>query len=155
MYNIAKQSQEQKRKLQKINMIMNNLEQQLCEDEELCRGVAKIINMSIESEKLVERLESKKSNILTMEQRRLDLIKECLLSCSETRENIGMRIINMLEENGKKDIPAKMVKIHSTIDTCIANYSLYKQSEYYAKYGSSEDSVSNLTSLSDEELLLL
>lgn len=155
MYNTGKQSTEQKRKLQKINMIMNNLEQQLCEDEELCRGVAKIINMSIEVEELVERLESIKSNIPTMEQGRLGLIKECLSSCSETRKNICMRIIKMLEENNKKDIPAKIVKIHSTIDTCIANYSLYKQSEYYSKYDSNEDSASNLTSLSDEELLLL
>ena len=93
MYNPDKQSTEQKRKLQKINMIMNNLEQQLCEDEELCRGVAKIITMSIEAEELVERLESIKSNIPPMEQRRLDLIKECLSSCSETRENICMQIL--------------------------------------------------------------
>ena len=155
MYNPDKQSTEQKRKLQKINMFMNNLEQQLCEDEELCLGVAKIITMSIETEELVERLESIKSNIPTMEQRRLNLIKECLSSCSETRENICMRIIKMLEENNKKDIPVKMVKIHSTIDTCVANYSLYKQSEYCAKYGDSEDSTSNLTSLSDEELIVL
>ena len=155
MYNIKKQTPEKTRQLQKINMIMNNLEQQLCEDEELCRGVAKIINMSIEVEELVERLESIKSNIPTMEQRRLGLIKECLSSCSETRENICIQIISMIEENGKNDIPAKMVKIHSTIDSCIENYSLYKQSEYYSKYGSCEDSASNWTSLSDEELLLL
>ena len=132
MYNIGNQTTEQKRKQQKINMILNNLEEQLCGNEELCRGIVKIIDMKVEADELVGRLESIKTTIPAMEERRVNLINECLTSCSETRKNICSRIIDILEENNKKEIPAKMIKIHSTIDSCIAHYSLYKKSEYFA-----------------------
>ena len=38
MYNTGKQSIEQKRKQEKMNMVLNNLEQKLGGNEELCQG---------------------------------------------------------------------------------------------------------------------
>lgn len=42
-----------------------------------------------------------------------------------------------------------MYKIRKTVDACIENYSLYKQSEYYAKYGSGDNEKVNGVRLID------
>ena len=57
MYNDCNLSLEKKRKLDKMNMVLNNLEQKLGGNEELCQGIAKIIDMTIENNELVARLE--------------------------------------------------------------------------------------------------
>ena len=81
MYNIGKQSIEQKRKQEKMNMLLNNLEQKLAGNEELCQGVAKIIDMTIENNHLVARLEEMESDIPEIEQRISNLIASCITSC--------------------------------------------------------------------------
>ena len=95
MYNIGKQSQEQKRKQEKMNMVLNNLEQKLGGNEELCQGVAKVIDMTIENNELVSRLEEIESNIPEIEQRISNLISSCVTSCSQARTDVMLAIHDM------------------------------------------------------------
>ena len=49
----------------------------------------------------------------------------------------------------------KIVKIHWTIDACVADYKTYIQSQYYKKYSSKVESAQDSTALSISELLIL
>ena len=156
MYNIGKQSQEQKRKQEKMNMILNNLEQKLGGNTELCQGIAKVIDMSIENNELVSRLEEIESNIPEIEQRISNLISSCVTSCSQARTDVMLAIHDMLSESSEKPrITEYMLKIQKTIDYCIADYPTYKKSGYNAKYCDGGDSTKNTSSMTTEELLML
>ena len=152
----ANQTPEQKRKNEKMNMVLNNLEQQLYENEELCKGIAKIIDMTIETNTLVSRLEQVQTSIPAIEERILNLIDSCVLSCAEYRKNTTIQIYDMYTaECGEPKAVEKLMKIHKTIDACVADYKTYTQSQYYKKYSSKEESTQDSTALSISELLIL
>ena len=156
MYNIGKQSQEQKRKQEKMNMILNNLEQKLGGNTELCQGIAKVIDMTIENNELVSRLEEIESNIPEIEKRISNLISSCVTSCSQARTDVMLAIHDMLSESGERPRRTEyMLKIQKTIDYCIADYPTYKKSRYNAKYCVGGDSTKNTSSMTTEELLML
>jgi hypothetical protein len=156
MYNIGKQSQEQKRKQEKMNMFLNNLEQKLGGNTELCQGIAKVIDMTIENNELVSRLEEIESNIPEIEQRISNLISNCVTSCSQARTDVMLAIHDMLSESGERPrITEYMLKIQKTIDYCIADYPTYKKSGYNAKYCVGGDFTKNTSSMTTEELLML
>ena len=156
MYNTGKQSLEQKRKQEKMNMVLNNLEQKLGCNEDLCQGIAKVIDMTIENNELVSRLEEIESNIPEIEQRISNLISSCVTSCSQARTDVMLAIHDMLSESGERPrITEYMLKIQKTIDYCIADYPTYKKSGYNAKYCVGGDSSKNTSSMTTEELLML
>ena len=156
MYHQAKQSQEQKRKQEKMNMVLNNLEQKLGGNEELCQGIAKIIDMTIENNELVARLEEIESDIPEIEQRISNLISSCITSCNQTRTDVMQSIYDMLSESSEKPKTIEyMLKIQKTVDYCIADYPTYKKSGYNAKYCVGGDTTKNTSSMSTEEILML
>jgi len=156
MYNTCKQSIEQKRKQEKMNMVLNNLEQKLGGNEELCQGIAKVIDMTIENNELVARLEQIESDIPEIEQRISNLIASCITSCSQARTDTMQSIYDMLAESSEKPKTIEyMLKIKKTIDYCIADYSTYKKSGYNAKYCVGGDATKNTSSMSTEEILML
>lgn len=149
MYISGKQTPEEKRKQEKMNMVLNNLEQKLGADEDLCQGVARIIDMTIENNELVVRLEEIESNIPEIEQRLLS-------SCSKARSDLLLKIHNeLLGVKDKEKTIEYMLKLQKTIDYCIENYSTYIKSKYYAKYSPGRDSTKNISSMSTEEILML
>ena len=142
------QSQEEKRKLGKMNMVLNNLEDKLGGNEELCRGIAKVIDMTIENQELVARLEELKSDIPEIEQRISNLITSCITSVSQARTDIMQAIYDRLAEGSEKPKTLEyMLKIQKTIDYCIADYPTYKKSRYNAKYGDVGNSRINVQEL--------
>ena len=156
MYNTGKQSLEQKRKQEKMNMVLNNLEQKLGANEELCQGIAKVIDMTIENNKLVARLEEIESDIPEIEQRISNLISSCITSCSHARTDVMQSIYDVLSESGEQPKTIEyMLKIQKTVDYCIADYTTYKQSRYNAKYCVGGDATKNSLSISTEEILML
>jgi len=156
MYNTCKQSIEQKRKQEKMNMVLNNLEQKLGGNEELCQGIAKVIDMTIENNELVARLEQIESDIPEIEQRISNLIASCITSCSQARTDTMQSIYDMLAESSEKPKTIEyMLKIKKTIDYCIADYPTYKKSGYNAKYCVGGDATQNTSSMSTEEILML
>jgi len=156
MYNTDKQSIEQKRKQEKMNMVLNNLEQKLGGNEELCQGIAKVIDMTIENNKLVSRLEEIESNIPEIEQRISNLISSCVTSCSQARTDVMLAIHDMLSESSERPKTTEYIlKIQKTIDYCIADYPTYKKSGYNAKYCVGGDATQNTSSMSTEEILML
>lgn len=156
MYNTGKQSIEQKRKQEKMNMVLNNLEQKLGGNEELCKGIAKVIDMTIENNELVARLEQIESYIPEIEQRISNLIASCITSCSQARTDTMQSIYDMLAESSEKPKTIEyMLKIQKTIDHCIADYPTYKKSRYNAKYCVGGDTTKNTSSMSIEEILML
>lgn len=155
MKNLVKQSAEQKMK-QKMKMILNNLEQQLCYNKELCQDVAKIIDMSVEMNELVSRLEEIETNIPTIEQRISKMIDDCVLSCAEHRKNTTIKIYDIYSTmSGEPKAAEKLMKIHRAIEYCIANYSIYMKSEYYAKYSDGKDITKNTSIMEIEDLIKL
>lgn len=156
MYNTGKQLLEQKRKQEKMNMVLNNLEQKLGANEELCQGIAKVIDMTIENNELVARLEEIESNIPEIEQRISNLITSCITSCSQARTDVMQSIYDMLSESSEKPKTIEyMLKIQKTVDYCIADYPTYKKSGYNAKYCVGGDASKNTSSMNTEELLML
>lgn len=156
MYNSGKQTQEQKRKQEKMNMVLNNLEQKLKGNEELCQGIAKVIDMTIENNELVARLEEIESDIPEIQQRISNLITSCITSCSQARTGVMQSIHDMLSASDENPKTIEyMLKIQKTIDYCIANYPTYKKSGYNAKYCVGGDARKNTSSMSTEELLML
>ena len=156
MYHQAKQSQEQKRKQEKMNMVLNNLEQKLGGKEELCQGIARIIEMTIENNELVARLEEIESDIPEIEQRMFNLISSCITSCSKYRTDVMQSIYDVLSESCEKPKTIEyMLKIQKTVDYCIAGYPTYKNSRYNAKYCVGGDTSKNTSSMSTEEILML
>ena len=156
MYNSGKQSIGQKRKQEKMNMVLNNLEQKLCGNKELCQGVAKVIDMTVENNQLVSRLEGIESDIPEIEQRISNLITSCITSCSEARADIMMIIYDMLSGGSEKPKTIEyMLKIQRTIDYCISDYPTYKKSGYNAKYCIGGDASKNTSNMNIEELIML
>ena len=153
MKNLVKQSAEQKMK-QKMKMILNNLEQQLCYNKELCQDVAKIIDMTVEINDLESKLEQVETNIPVVEEKLAKLIGDCVLSCAEYRKNVTIKIYDIFSnESGEPRAAEKLMKIHKTIEYCIANYLIYKKSKYYSNY--SDNKETTVTTLSIEDLLKL
>ena len=95
MYNGSNQTKEQKRKLDNMNMVLNNLAQKLGGNEELCQGIAKIIDMTVELNELVARLSVIESNIPEIKDRIRNLILSCIRSCSQERD----RVMNAIRDN--------------------------------------------------------
>lgn len=156
MYNSGKQTQEQKRKQEKMNMVLNNLEQKLKGNEELCQGVAKVIDMTIENNELVARLEEIESDIPEIQQRISNLMTSCITSCGQTRTGVMQSIYDMLSASDENPKTTEyMLKIQKTIDYCIANYPTYKKSGYNAKYCVGGGARKNTSSMSTKELLML
>ena len=154
MYNTSKQSIEQKRKQEKMNMVLNNLEQRLNWDEELCRSIAKIIDMTVEINDLESKLEQVETNIPVVEEKLAKLIGDSVLSCAEYRKNVTIKIYDIfLNKSGEPRAAEKLMKIHKTIEYCIANYLIYKKSKYYSSY--SDNKEKTFTTLSIEDLLKL
>ena len=155
MYSTRIQPSEQKRKQDKMNMVLNNLEQKLGADQELCQGIANIIDMTIEVNELIQRLERVKTNIPVIEQKIIELMNRCALSCSEARKDVCSSVYGRLSETNQENAPAKMIKVQRTIDYCIANYLTYTKSQYYAKYSVGIDSTRTTSSMSIKDLLML
>ena len=156
MYNTGKQSIEQKRKQEKMNMVLNNLEQKLGGNKELCQGIAKVIDMTIENNELVARLEQIESYIPEIRQRISNLIASCITSCSQARTDVMKSIYDIMSESGEKPKTIEyMLKIQKTIDYCIADYPTYKNSGYNAKYCVGANISKNTSSLTTEELIML
>ena len=156
MYHQAKQSQEQKRKQEKMNMVLNNLEQKLGGNAKLCRGIAWIIDMTIENNELVARLEEIESDIPEIKRRISNLISSCITSCNQARTDVMQSIYDVLSESGEKPKTIEyMQKIQKTVDYCIADYPTYKKSGYNAKYCVGGDTSKNTSSMTTEELLML
>lgn len=139
-----------------MNMVLNNLEQKLGANEELCQGIAKVIDMTIENNELVARLEQIESDIPEIEQRISNLIASCITSCSQARTDVMKSIYDMLTDSGEKPKTIEyMLKIQKTIDYCIADYPTYKKSGYNAKYCVGANISKNTSSLTTEELIML
>ena len=138
-----------------MNMFLNNLEQKLGGNEELCQGIAKVIDMTIENNYLVARLEEIESDIPEIEQRISNLITSCTPSCGQARTDVTEPICDKLSGDSGKPITTEyMLKIQKTVDYCIEEYSTYKQSAYNLKYCIG-DTGKNTSSLSEEAALLL
>lgn len=156
MYKTSKKSIEQKRKQEKMNMVLSNLEQKLGGNKKLCQRVAKVIDMTIENNKLVARLEEIESDIPEIEQRISNLIASCMTSCSQARFDVMKSIHDMLSESSEKPKTIEyMLKIQRTIDYCIADYPTYKKSGYNVKYCVGGDPSKNTSSMSIEEIFML
>ena len=137
-------------------MVLNNLEQKLGCNEELCQGIAKVIDMTIENNELVARLEQMESDIPEIEQRISNLIASYITSCSQVRTDVMKSIYDMMSERGEKPKTIEyMLKIQRTIDYCIADYPTYKKSGYNAKYCVGANISKNTSSLATEELIML
>ena len=151
MYYSEIQSIEEKRQLEKMNMLLNSLEQNLKENENLCKSIAKIIDMTVENNELTSRLEAIKTNIPEIQQRISTLILNCVESCNQARKNTMLAIYNQASGGSTTTkAPEYILKIQRTIDYCIANYQSYLKSKYNSKYGSSYPS-----SIKNNELLML
>lgn len=156
MYRANNEELEEKRKHAKMNMILNNLEQKLGGDEELCQGVAKIIDMSAENSLLIARLSQIKTSIPEIKKRILELTLACDASCSKERNNIMLAIHDkMSTSEDKPKSPEYMIKIQRTIEYCIANYEIYKQSSYNAKYCENGQSLKSPQCMTEDEILML
>jgi Skp family chaperone for outer membrane proteins len=134
MYNGSNQTKEQKRILDNINMVLNDLEQKLGGNEELCQGIAKIIDMTVELKELVARLSDIESNIPEIKDRIRNLILSCIASCSQERDRVMNAIRDNISDRSEERKKKYMSKIQKTIDNCVENYSIYKESRYNAKY---------------------
>ena len=153
---IRNQTTEQKRKLDKMNMNLNNLEQQLYGDEDSCKVLANFIDMTIETNALVSRLSQIQTSIPVIREKILKLIDECMICCAEQKQNISNNLYEAyVAQCGESNATEKLMKVHKAIDTCIADYDTYTQSQFYKKYCSKEKSAQDSTSLSISELLML
>ena len=95
MYNLEIQSKEEKRKLDKMNMLLNNLEQKLDGNEDLCRRVAKVIDMTVENSLLASRLGEIDTCIPEIEKRISALLSSCQNSCDRARNDVVSEICHM------------------------------------------------------------
>ena len=137
-------SSEEKGKLDKMNMVLNNLEQKLNCDIELCKKIANLIDMTIETNKLEERLSQVETHIPVIKQKIKDLVTSCNSSCNESRKDVLLSINKTLPINKDEEKTEKYIsKIRRTIDCCIEEYEIYIKSTYYSKYhvGNSENDV--------------
>ncbi len=143
-------------KRDKIKMVLNNLEQKLNNEQDLCSDIARLIDMSIETNLLMQRFENIETSIPVIRDRIINLLASCVECCNSSRENIINRISQKLIDGGKSSgIEEYIEKIQKTIDFCIDNNEIYKQTEYNAKYGTHADISKSIVSLSTEELLLI
>lgn len=155
MNNSNKQCANQEKEQQKMNMILNNLEQQLGGSKEFCRNVAKVIDMNVETNALLLHLEQMKTNIDVIEKKRIEVIESCIESCSNIRKEVLAKIYQMNAEINERTKLAKLVRIETAINYCISNYPLYKKSKYSVKYGSGIDGLTKIQQISLEELIYL
>ena len=155
MYNGSNQTKEQKRKLDNMNMVLNNLAQKLGGNEELCQGIAKIIDMTVELNELVARLSVIESNIPEIKDRIRNLILSCIRSCSQERDRVMNAIRDNISDRSEERKKEYMSKIQKTIDNCVENYSIYKESRYNAKYCVNRNSEKTSAIIGIDDLLKL
>ena len=133
-------SNEEKRKLDKINMVLNNLEQKLNYDMELCKEMANVIDVIVENNALEERLNKVDTHIPVLVQKIKSLIKGCNYSCNEAREKVLVSIQKILLDNKDEEKVKRYIdKIQKTIDCCVEEYEMYIRSTYYSKYHNGND----------------
>ena len=102
MYNDCNSSL--KRKLDKMNMVLNNIQHLLSEHVGLCKEVDRVIEMSCECKKVVDQLKLLKTNIPALEKRINTLLLDCISSCNEAKEILLLKIENYLLVKQKKVI---------------------------------------------------
>ena len=153
-YNIV--SKEERKKYEKINMILNNLEQKLNKDSELCKAVANLIDMIVETYELVEHLDNIETKIPVIKQKINDLITSSISSCNQERKNVLMIIHEIILDNNENEKSKDyMSKIQKTIDYCVEEYPIYVKSSYYCKYHTSENKMSNISDLRMSDIIML
>lgn len=119
-----------KKELEKTNMVLNNLEQKLNKEEDLCSSVANLIDLIVETEELIEQLQMVDTKILVIKTRIRSLIRELL----EDKEKQKEETINRIKESLMIEKVEYIEKLKRTINYCVENYKLYQQSNYYLKY---------------------
>jgi len=100
--------------------------------------------MTIETNKLEERLSQVETHIPVIKQKIKDLVTSCNSSCNESRKDVLLSINKTLPINKDEEKTEKYIsKIRRTIDCCIEEYEIYIKSTYYSKYhvGNSENDV--------------
>jgi hypothetical protein len=137
-------------------MLLNNLEQKLDGNEDLCRRVAKVIDMTVENSLLASRLGEIDTCIPEIEKRISALLSSCQNSCDRARNDVVSEICHMYADKGAKHSTTEyIIKIQKTIDNCIAEYATYKKSHYNAKYCQRTDVTQIAPGIKDDEMLLL
>ncbi len=122
--------------LEKLNMVLNNLESKLLKNEKLCIRVATLIDMLVECRELVKELNSIDTNIPILKQRISETIKGCNESVREEIIRTMESIKQKLAEEGAEMSEEYIIKIKNTIESCVNEYETYTHSRYYIKYSS-------------------
>ena len=138
MQDISNLTEQQKRTRQKLNMVLNNLEQKLKHDAVLCASVASVIDVIVETEQMICNVGAVQTKVPVLQQRLLDLVKDCESSCMQYSIQAMQSIQQRLIQKGENVSDEYMGKIQNTIDYCVSEYEEYKSSEYYARYSSSK-----------------
>lgn len=125
-------SHEELRILIELNMILNNLEKKLACDINLCTAVANVIDTTVETIKISEKLSLLQIKNPYLKNQILKLRDNCIKSCEEERVKVFQDISNAIKISNSNT--QYINKIDTTIGKCILNYSIYLNTEYYKKY---------------------
>ena len=116
--------------MKKMKMVLNNLEQKLNREEDLCSSVANLIDLIVETDVLVESLNMTETHILVVKTRIRNLIRELL----DDKDKQTEETLNHIKETLMIENVEYIEKLRKTIDYCIENYEIYQESNYYKKY---------------------
>lgn len=126
------EQREQKIKQEKMNMILNNLEQKLDCNETLCYEVADVICRAIELCQMVDEWDRQETSFQTLV--KYDIVNRCIQEHNKKTNDVYSRIKTRLEGVNKSTAEEKYDKVRKTIKYCIENASEYEKSDYYHKY---------------------
>ena len=138
-----------KKEIERMKMVLNNLKQKLKDNQILCSKVAELIDLIVETDIMIEKLNLVDSHLLVVKRRIKNMIRELDEDKkSQTEETITLiKKELLLDDNNEVYIE----KIRKTIEYCIQNYEVYQQTNYYYQY---HTQVEN-SEISLLELLLL
>lgn len=138
-----------KKEIERMKMVLNNLKQKLNNNQILCSKVAELIDLIVETDIMIEKLNLVDSHLLVVKRRIKNMIRELDEDKkSQTEETITLiKKELLLDDNNEVYIE----KIRKTIEYCVKNYEVYQQTNYYYQY---HTQVEN-SEISLLELLLL
>lgn len=138
-----------KKEIERMKMVLNNLKQKLKDNQILCSKVAELIDLIVETDIMIEKLNLVDSHLLVVKRRIKNMIRELDEDKkSQTEETITLIKKELhLDDNNEVYIE----KIRKTIEYCVKNYEVYQQTNYYYQY---HTQVEN-SEISLLELLLL
>lgn len=138
-----------KKEIERMKMVLNNLKQKLKDNQILCSKVAELIDLIVETDIMIEKLNLVDSHLLVVKRRIKNMIRELDEDKkSQTEETITLiKKELLLDDNNEVYIE----KIRKTIEYCVKNYEVYQQTNYYYQY---HTQVEN-SEISLLELLLL